>query len=86
MTRNLRGVVRGGRIELPADAGLVEGQEFEVVLRPVAPPPDGGAARVWGDGIRASAGCLAHLPDEVFDELDELVGRRNQWRIREVDE
>lgn len=82
MTRTLRAVVRNGRIELPA-TDLAEGQEVEVTLRD---PAGEAPAPAWGEGIRATAGCLAYLPDSVFDELDQIVAARRHGTIREVEE
>lgn len=51
--RELIGVIRGRTIELAAPPGYEDGQEVRVVI---TPKPE---ARVWGEGIRRSAGCAA---------------------------
>ncbi len=73
-TTTLRGVVRGKIIELQADTGIDDGQEVEVVLRPVptATPPE------QGEGISRTAGAL---PDDENDDaiLAEIAeGRKHE--------
>jgi hypothetical protein len=53
----IHGVVRGNTIELKESPGVPDGQEVEVVVRPIEP------VRAWGDGILRSAGVLADDPD-----------------------
>jgi hypothetical protein len=51
-----------------------------VVIRRASRP------ETWGEGIKATAGALAHLPPEYFADLDEIVRNRQQWPLREVPE
>ncbi len=78
--KTLRGIVRGTTIELEANPGLEDGREVEVEVRPVASPEEQRKA------ILATAGCLSHLPQEVFDDLDEIVKERKRGAGRTVPE
>jgi hypothetical protein len=62
----LQGVIHGKTIELKGNPGVPEGQAVEVVVRVVEP------SRVWGEGIRRSAGAAADVPgfDEAFAEIE----------------
>jgi len=68
MTKKLRGKVHGRMIELSEDAGLAEGQEVEVQLRPTVPP------QPWGEGLRRCAGALADDPEWVSIMEDDSPG------------
>ena len=68
----LKGVVRGRTIELESDTAFPDGQEVEVVIRRVYSPGERLAA------LQALAGSLSDLPDEAFDELDEIVRDRKR--------
>jgi hypothetical protein len=37
-----------------------------------------------GYGIRATAGVLAQMPPEYFDDLEEIVRERQRWPYLEV--
>jgi len=64
----IKGVVHGKTIELERDAGLPEGQEVRVMLRPMLIP---------GEGLRRSFGAWA----EDAEELDEFL--RQVYRERD---
>jgi hypothetical protein len=74
----LEGVIHGKTIELAIDPGLQDGERVEIVIRRAGQP------KAWGQGITATAGALAHLPPEEFDELDEIVRDRQRWTYREI--
>jgi len=76
----LKGVVRGRTIELDSDTPFTDGQEVEVVIRRVFSPEEQLKA------LEASAGILSHLPQEVFDELDEIVRDRKLGTCRALPE
>ena len=78
MREDFPGVINGKTIELLDDPGMKQGQRISVAIK--AEP----ATRAWGEGILASAGALAHLPQEVFDELDEIVRQRKNDRPRDI--
>jgi hypothetical protein len=81
MSRIMHGVVHGNVIELKEHPGVAEGQEVEVVLR--VPK----AARVWGDGIRNSAGAMAEFwTDEDDKILEELYQERHKDHSRRIPE
>jgi hypothetical protein len=69
MNKVLHGVVHGKIIELSEPAGVVDGQEVEVVVRYSMP------SRPWGEGIRNSAGGWADYP-----EMDAVMERLHQNR------
>lgn len=77
MSEMVEGVIHGRTIELEIDPGLQDGERVEVMIRRV------GRSKDWGDGIKATAGVLAHLPPEYFEDLDEIVRDRQQWPYRE---
>ncbi len=64
MTRSIHGILHGKTIELDEDLGLSDGEEVNVIVKPVNP-------RVWGEGIRRSAGAAADVPgfDDAFEQL-----------------
>jgi hypothetical protein len=76
ITKPLRGVVHGNVIELNADAGMVDGEEVEVILRPMSQrlPP--------GEGLRRTEGALADDTewDEIMEEIQQ--GRRQERRCK----
>ena len=78
MRDDIPGVIHGKTIELLDDPGMKQGQRISVAIK--AEPEN----RVWGEGILASAGALSHLPQEVFDELDEIVRQRKNERPRDI--
>lgn len=80
MAEVVEGVIHGRTIELESDPGLRDGERVEVVIRRT------GHAKAWGDGIKATAGALAHLPPEYFEDLDEIVRDRRGWPYREEPE
>ena len=57
MTKTTQGKMHGSTIELVEDIGLADGQEVEVVIRPINAPT------AWGDGIHRSAGAAANMPE-----------------------
>lgn len=69
MSQTVQGVIHGKTIELAEDPGFQSGQAVVVVLQSAAERP-----RVWGDGIRASAGIAADVPDaeEAWSEVARL--------------
>lgn len=80
MSEIMEGVIHGKTIELEIDPGLQDGERVEVMIRRADRP------KTWGEGIKATAGALAHLPPEYFADLDEIVRDRQQWPHREVPE
>ena len=72
MTKILHGIVRGNAIELTEKIGVADGEEVEVVVRPVKPNAK------WGDGIRKSAGGWSDYP-----EMDEIMKQIQQERKSE---
>jgi hypothetical protein len=60
------------------DVGLGDGEILEVVIRRVKPSP------TWGDRVRATAGALAQMPPEDFDDFQEIVRERQRWPYCEV--
>ena len=44
MSRIIRGVVHGRTIELAEDLGVADGQQVEVVVKPLGPPSPGAKA------------------------------------------
>jgi hypothetical protein len=80
MAEVVEGVIHGRTIELELDPGLQDGERVEVVIRRAS------RTKQWGDGIKATAGALAHLPREYFEDLEEIVRDRQQWPYREATE
>jgi hypothetical protein len=81
MSRIIHGVVHGNVIELREPPGVADGQEVEVIVR--VPK----AVRVWGDGIRNSAGGMAEFwTDEDDKILEEIYRERHNDRSREIPE
>jgi hypothetical protein len=69
MNKTLHGKVHGRTIELDEDLGVAEGQEVEVQVKLVP------SAKVWGEGIRRSAGGWADYP-----EMDGIMASIQQAR------
>ena len=67
MTKTIQGTIHGRTIELREDFGMKDGQDVDAQVKPVTPE------RVWGDGIRRSAGCMVDDPN--FDAVMEEVRR-----------
>jgi hypothetical protein len=65
MGHEILGVVHGTTIELTQDPGIPDGVEVAVTVRPIGQSAE---ARVWGEGIRRSAGIAADVAgfDEAF--------------------
>lgn len=80
MSEAVGGVIHGRTIELEIDPGLKDGERIEVVIRRVGP------SKRRDDGFKATAGALAHLPPEYFEDLEEIVRDRQQWPFREAGE
>lgn len=79
MTHTTHGRIRGKMIEIDNDLGVPDGQEVEVVVRPME------SCMSWGDGIRRSAGAAADVDD--FDEVYAQIEReRKAARFRAADE
>lgn len=72
MTKILHGIVRGSHIELSQELGVPDGEEVEVVVRPVK------RTGQWGEGVRRSAGGWVDYP-----EIDEIMQRVQQDRKTE---
>ena len=77
---SVHGIIHGKTIELAEDPGFQSGEAIVVVLQTV--PQNG---RVWGDGIRASAGIAADVPgaEEAWLEVERL---RKSGEYRELPE
>lgn len=75
----IQGVIHGKTIVLAENPGIADGQAVEVVVRAVR------EIRKWGDGIRASAGALADLPEKDV-HLEEIYRNRQASRVREIEE
>ena len=69
----LRGVIHGKTIELAEEAGLPDGQEVAVSLRPVEP---GQPPLPAGEGLRRAFGGWA----EDAEELDQFLAWNRQQR------
>jgi len=77
MSEVIHGIVHGKTIVLEKEPGMADGQPVEVIVRPSVP------RRVWGDGIRASAGAFADRP-EMDAAMEEIQRERRQSTFREV--
>jgi hypothetical protein len=81
MNKIVHGIVHGNTIELKENPGISDGQEVRVILSITKKP------RPWGEGIRNSAGALAHEPPEEDDKiLEEIYQSRKQKSHRELPE
>lgn len=78
MTHTTHGRINGKTIELDDDLGVPNGQEVEVIVRVQDSP------KVWGEGIRRSAGAAADVAD--FDEVFAQIERdRKAAKFRDGD-
>jgi hypothetical protein len=64
----LRGVVHGNVIELEKSIGMSDGQQVEVVVRPVLPE-----CKQPGEGLLRTEGAL--VDDTEWDAIMEQVGK-----------
>ena len=81
MSRIIQGIVHGRTIELTEDPGVADGQQVEVIVRPVT------RTKPWGEGIRRSAGALAESWTQEDDKiLGELHLSRKQDTRAEIPE
>ncbi|WP_422928817.1 hypothetical protein [Singulisphaera sp. PoT] len=81
MAETIEGVIHGNTIELRTNPGLADGQRVEVKVRVIASPE----ARI--DAILKTAGSLAHLPQDAWDDLDQIIREREgAGRHREISE
>ncbi len=69
MTKTIHGKIHGRTIELDEDLGVANGQDVEVQVTIVDPQ------RVWGDGIKRSAGGWVDYP-----EMDAIIEKIQQER------
>ena len=62
--RSIHGILHGKIIQLDEDLGFSDGEEVDVIVKPINP-------RTWGEGIHRSAGAAADVPgfDDVFEQL-----------------
>jgi hypothetical protein len=78
MTVTVQGIIQGNTIKLEHPLSLADGAQVEVVVRPV----EKRTVRAWGDGIKASAGALADMPelDAIMDDIYQQrhIERRSQ--------
>ena len=72
MTKTIHGRIHGRTIELDEDMSLADGAEVEVTVKPARP------RRVWGEGIKRSAGGWADYP-----EMDAIMEQIHQERKME---
>jgi hypothetical protein len=77
MTKSIHGIVHGRTIELSEDPGVADGAEVDVVVTPASPQ------KVWGEGIRRSAGGWAEYPE--LDAIMEQIQRDRQIERRPQD-
>ena len=81
MTKSIHGRIHGKTIELDEDLGIGDGEEVEVIVKPVK------AKRPWGEGIKRSAGALADFWTEEDDRiLKEIQEDRKRFTHREIPE
>lgn len=73
MSGILEDVIHGKTIELEIDPGLQDSEPVEVMIRRAARP------KGRGEGIKATAGALAHLPPEYFADFDEIIRDRPRY-------
>lgn len=79
MIKPLHGVVHGRTIELTEDPGVGDGQQVEIIIKPVPP------ARPWGEGLRRCAGAFAaDWTDEDDRILEDIYQERKRDSRREV--
>jgi hypothetical protein len=82
MTQVLHGVVHGKTIELTQETGVPDGQEVEVVIRPITALP---GSEPWGEGLRRCAGALAGISG-LDEDMEQILRERKTARFREVPE
>jgi hypothetical protein len=82
MTQVMHGVVQGKTIQLAQETGVPDGQEVEVVIRPITVSPP---TEPWGEGLRRSDGALAGIPG-LDEDMHEILRERKTARFREVPE
>lgn len=81
MTKTFHGRIHGKHIELEEDLGIADGQEIEVIIKPIKPQ------RPWGEGLKRSAGALAESwTDEDDRILEQIYQDRKRDSRREIPE
>lgn len=80
MAHVMHGIVHGKTIELAQEAGVPDGQEVEVVIRPIPPLP---RREPWGEGLRRCAGALAGISG-LDEDMEQILRERKAARFREV--
>jgi hypothetical protein len=84
MSHIIQGVIHGNTIELKENPGFSDGEEIEVILR--SRRAGAGPISAAPLGRTTAAGMLAHLPQEVDEELEEVIRERGQGVFREIPE
>jgi hypothetical protein len=82
MTQVMHGIVHGKTIELAQESGVPDGQEVDVVIRPITDSP---RSEPWGEGLRRSAGALAGLAG-LDEDMEQILRERKTAKFREVPE
>ena len=81
MIKPLHGAIHGRTIELTEDPGVGDGQEVEIILKPVS------TSRPWGEGLRRCAGAFAADGTEDDDRiLEEIYRDRKRDSRKEIPE
>jgi hypothetical protein len=81
MNRILRGVIHGNAIELNESPMIADGQQVQVIVKILKP------SQPWGEGLKRSAGALAHENPEEDDKiLDEIYQDRKRKSHRGIPE
>ena len=80
MAHIIHGVVHGKTIELAQESGVPDGQEVEVVIRPITAVP---GSEPWGEGLRRSAGALAGIAG-LDEDMEQILSQRKTDRFRDV--
>ena len=78
MTDRITGVIRGRMIELMENPGFSDGEEIEVILRPLRAMVESTPIGSTGGERRTAAGMLAALSPEVDEELNAIVRDRKK--------
>jgi hypothetical protein len=68
MTQVLSGVIHGRTVMLDFDPGFADGESVEVVVRPA---------------VESAAGLLAGFPDELDQQLDDILRERKRSSLRD---
>jgi hypothetical protein len=76
MSQTILGTIHGDTIKLQHPLSLADGQQVEIVVRPIEKQ----TPRPWGEGIRASAGALADEPEDLETTLAFLRSLRQNDR------